>query len=164
MSNVDDTMTLPRRAHRQGKMPLCWKFFWRTLAYFFTGVLGIIFMLPFFWTVSSAFKSVAELYIFPPTWVPAHWQPENFVTIWQVVPFAKWTLNSSIVAALNIIAEVFAAAAVAYGFSRFQFFGRNVLFVILLSTMMMPIYGRLMFAASRLRTRLTLGGRRNGIG
>jgi multiple sugar transport system permease protein len=97
-------------------------------------------MLPFFWTVSSAFKSVAELYIFPPTWFPEEWQPQNFVTIWQVVPFAQWTVNSSIVAVLNIIAEVFAAAAVAYGFSRFQFYGRNTLFVILLSTMMLPIY------------------------
>jgi multiple sugar transport system permease protein len=83
---------------------------------------------------------VAELYIFPPTWFPKTWQPQNFVTIWQVVPFGQWMWNSTIVAIFNIIAEVFAAAAVAYGFSRFQFYGRNVLFVTLLSTMMLPIY------------------------
>ncbi|NJN83369.1 MAG: carbohydrate ABC transporter permease [Caldilineaceae bacterium] len=97
-------------------------------------------MLPFVWTVSSAFKSVPELYIFPPTWFPESPQPENFVRIWQVVPFAQWTFNSTMVVLFNIVAEVFAASAVAYGFSRFNFYGRNFLFVVLLSTMMLPIY------------------------
>jgi multiple sugar transport system permease protein len=140
MSQADDAITLRGSVGVQSKTPLYWRIFWRTLAYLVTTVFAIIFMLPFFWTVSSAFKPVAELYIFPPTWFPETWQPQNFVTIWQVVPFAQWTWNSSIVAVLNIVAEVFAAAAVAYGFSRFQFVGRNVLFVILLSTMMLPIY------------------------
>jgi multiple sugar transport system permease protein len=140
MSQVDNAMTLRPGVAIQSRRPLFVKIFWRTLIYLFTSFLAIIFMLPFFWTVSSAFKSVAELYIFPPTWFPKTWQPQNFVTIWQVVPFGQWMWNSTIVAIFNIIAEVFAAAAVAYGFSRFQFYGRNVLFVTLLSTMMLPIY------------------------
>jgi multiple sugar transport system permease protein len=139
MSHVDDAIPL-RSVGVQSKRPLYEKIFWRTLIYLFTGLLALLFMLPFFWTVSSAFKSVGELYIFPPTWFPEQWQPQNFVTIWQLVPFAQWTVNSTVVAVLNIIAEVAAAAAVAYGFSRFQFFGRNFLFVVLLSTMMLPIY------------------------
>ena len=122
------------------KAPLVNKYINRTVIYTLTLVLGIAFMLPFFWTVSSAFKSVPELYIFPPTWFPQKWQPENFLRIWQVVPFGTWTWNSLLVALLNVVAEAFAAAAVAYGFSRFKFYGRDVLFVILLSTMMLPIY------------------------
>jgi len=140
MSQADDAMTLRGSVGVQSKTPLFWRILWRTLAYLVTGIFAIVFMLPFFWTVSSAFKSVAELYIFPPTWFPETWQPQNFVTIWQVVPFAQWAWNSSVVAVLNIVAEVMAATAVAYGFSRFQFVGRNVLFVVLLSTMMLPIY------------------------
>lgn len=140
MSQADEAMTLRGDIAIQSKTPRLWKLVARTITYLFTAALAIIFMLPFFWTVSSAFKSVAELYIFPPTWFPETWQPQNFVTIWQVVPFAQWSWNSSVVAVLNIVAEVFAAAAVAYGFSRFQFSGRNVLFVVLLSTMMLPIY------------------------
>jgi multiple sugar transport system permease protein len=112
----------------------------RLLIYLVTIALGIMFMLPFLWTLSSAFKPVRELYVFPPTWLPTNWQPENFLVIWQVVPFALWTYNSALVAALNVVAEVIAAAALAYGFSRFHFVGRNVLFVVLLSTMMLPIY------------------------
>lgn len=140
MSHVDDAMALRGSVSTHSKAPLYWKLFWRTTTYVFTIILAIIFMLPFFWTVSSAFKPVEELYIFPPTWLPEQWQPQNFLTIWQVVPFAQWTVNSTVVALFNISAEVLASAAVAYGFSRFQFFGRNVLFVMLLSTMMLPIY------------------------
>ncbi len=140
MSNVENAMTAPVGQRVVQRDPIYWKYLGRTAMYLLTIVLAVLFMLPFFWTVSSAFKPVPELYIFPPRWLPMQWQPENFVVIWQVVPFARWTLNSTIVASLNIVAEVLAAAAVAYGFSRFQFFGRNVLFVVLLSTLMLPIY------------------------
>jgi multiple sugar transport system permease protein len=99
-----------------------------------------MFMLPFFWTLSSAFKPPWELYIFPPTWFPQEWHPENFVRIWQLVPFAQWTWNSFKIAVLNVIAQVLSASAVAYGFSRYRFKGRDFLFVILLSTMMIPVY------------------------
>lgn len=116
------------------------RYVYRGLIYLFTIALGIVFMLPFFWAVTSAFKPPWELYVFPPTWFPKQWQPQNFVRIWQLVPFAVWTRNSLIVALLNVVAEVFAAAAVAFGFSRYRFKGRNLLFVMLLSTMMLPVY------------------------
>jgi multiple sugar transport system permease protein len=99
-----------------------------------------MFMLPFFWTLSSSFKAPEELYLFPPTMFPQKWQPSNFVRIWQVVPFGQWALNSLMVAVLNVVGEVITAAAVAYGFSRYRFKGRNLLFVMLLSTMMIPAY------------------------
>jgi multiple sugar transport system permease protein len=140
MSNLNESATLPISNPRVERTPYYISIVNRTLIYLVTIVLGILFMLPFLWTLSSAFKPVRELYIFPPTWFPTNWQPENFVVIWRVVPFALWTYNSSLVAALNVVAEVIAAAVVAYGFSRFQFFGRNFLFVVLLSTMMLPIY------------------------
>ena len=113
---------------------------WRVLVYLLTLILGVMFMLPFFWAVSSAFKPISDLYVFPPLWFPSKWQPQNFVRVWQLVPFARWTLNSIKIAALNVLAEVLAAAAVAYGFSRYRFKGRDSLFVVLLSTMMIPIY------------------------
>ena len=112
----------------------------RGIVYIFTFVFGIMFILPFFWTLSSAFKPFWELYVFPPSWLPKEPHPENFVRIWQLVPFATWTLNSLIVAVLNVVAFIFSSAAVAYGFSRYRFAGRNFLFVVLLSTMMLPVY------------------------
>lgn len=143
LNNTSGTSTLAAqstfdtRAQRNASLT---RILGRILVYAITLALGVMFMLPFLWTVSSAFKPVRELYIFPPTWFPTDWQPQNFVQIWLLVPFAVWTWNSVVVATLNIVAEVIAAAAVAYGFSRFQFVGRNLLFVVLLSTMMLPIY------------------------
>lgn len=113
---------------------------WRGLVYLFTLALGIIFMLPFFWTISSAFKPFWELYVFPPTWFPKEWHPENFIRIWKLVPFATWTFNSLFVAFFNVIAFIISSAAVAYGFSRYHFAGRDFWFVVLLSTMMLPVY------------------------
>lgn len=140
MSNLNEARPLPVSDFRNERLPYYLRILNRVVVYIATIALGIMFMLPFVWTLSSAFKPVRELYIFPPTWIPTNWQPENFVVIWQVVPFGLWTFNSAVVAALNVVAEVIAAAAVAYGFSRFRFVGRNVLFVVLLSTMMLPIY------------------------
>ena len=140
MSNLNETATLPVPVVQRNKSLPVHHYLMRTLLYVVTISLGILFMLPFVWTVSSAFKPVRELYIFPPTWLPSTWQPQNFLTIWEVTPFAAWTWNSVLVAGLNVIAEVLAAAAVAYGFARFRFVGRNVLFVVMLSTMMLPIY------------------------
>lgn len=116
------------------------RYVWRVLIYAFTLVSGIMFMLPFYWAVVSAFKPPWELYIFPPTWIPKEFRPINFVQIWQVVPFAQWTMNSIIIAFFNVVAEVLVASAVAYGFSRYRFAGRDILFVLLLSTMMLPAY------------------------
>ena len=112
----------------------------RAVVYVFTIALGLTFMLPFFWTVSSALKPPWELYIFPPTWLPKEWSPYNFVEIWQVVPLAQWTRNSLFVVILNVVAQVGASSLVAYGFARFPFRGRNLVFVLLLSTMMLPPY------------------------
>jgi multiple sugar transport system permease protein len=116
------------------------RYAWRAFVYLLTLAMAIMFMLPFFWALTSAFKPPWELYIFPPEWFPKQWQPENFVRIWQLVPWAQWTLNSLKIAALNVIAQVLSASAVAYGFSRYRFKGRNFLFVVLLSTMMIPVY------------------------
>ena len=110
------------------------------ILYSLTVILGIMFMIPFFWTISSAFKPPFELYIFPPTWFPKKWQPQNFVEIWQVVPLARWAVNSIYIAFLNVTAMLGTSSLVAYGFSRFNFQGRNILFLILLGTMMIPPY------------------------
>ncbi|MBN1400541.1 MAG: carbohydrate ABC transporter permease [Anaerolineae bacterium] len=113
---------------------------YRAIVYLLTTLLAIAFLLPFLWTLASSFKPSWELYIFPPNWLPIEWHPENFVRIWKLVPFARWSLNSGVVAVLSVIGQVISAAAVAYGFSRFRFTGRNILFIAMLSTMMLPIY------------------------
>jgi ABC-type glycerol-3-phosphate transport system permease component len=101
-------------------------------------VLGIVFMFPFFWTVSSSLKQVWELSTFPPTWLPETPQWQNYTYVLQKVPFLLWTWNSVYVVGLSTLGTVLSASLVAYSFARFRYRGRNTIFLITLATMMLP--------------------------
>ena len=106
--------------------------------YFFLVLLGLIFLIPFYWMVVTAFKTEAQLFEIPPAWFPKPLAFENFSQVFKEVPFANFIVNSAMLVTWNVIGQVFATMMVAYGFSRFRFPGRNTLFMILLATMMVP--------------------------
>ena len=108
------------------------------LTYFLCLFLGLAFMAPFFWAFFSALKDPFEIFEFPPKLFPAVWRWDNFAEIWRRVPFAKWTGNTLFVCILSVLGQVSSATLVAYGFSRFRFPGREKLFILVLSTMMLP--------------------------
>lgn len=101
-------------------------------------LLAVIFMFPFFWTVSSSLKEPFELMTFPPTWLPEVPQWGNYVRVVEKVPFVQWSLNTLFVVVISTLGSVFTASIVAYSFARFEYPGREVLFVITLATMMLP--------------------------
>jgi multiple sugar transport system permease protein len=111
----------------------------RGITYILALMLGLIFMMPFFWAVFSAFKDPYEVIAYPPKLLPTKWRFENFYTVWTTVPFAQWTLNTFFVCIMAVIGQVTTATLVAYGFSRFRFPGRDKLFLLVLSTMMIPM-------------------------
>lgn len=106
--------------------------------YIIATAVGFFFMGPFLWTVFSSLKSPEEIIAFPPTLFPAVWRFENYVYAWNKVPFGSFYLNSLIVTGLGVTGQTIAATLVAYGFARFRFPTRNLLFMIVLSTMMIP--------------------------
>ena len=97
-----------------------------------------MFMFPFAWTVASSLKQPRELFIFPPSFFPEKAQLENYITIFRDFPFDRWYLNSFIIVTLNTAGVLVTASLVAYGFARFNFRFRNVLFILVIATMMMP--------------------------
>src|SRR5690606_31939335 len=101
-------------------------------------LLGIIFMFPFFWTVSSSLKQPWELYNFPPTWLPEVPQWANYSRVLTKVPFMMWAWNSVFVVVLTVVGTVLSASIVAYSFARFRYRGREIIFIITLGTMMLP--------------------------
>ena len=101
-------------------------------------LLSVLFMGPFVWALSSSLKTPAELYLFPPTLFPKSLQIANYFRLLNELPFPLFTRNSVFLGIVNTASQTMSAAAVAYGFARFQFPGRNFLFVVLLSTMMLP--------------------------
>lgn len=99
---------------------------------------GFAFGLPFFWTVSSSLKPITELFVFPPTVWPEEIRWQNYADVFTIAPFALFIWNTAIVTALAMIGQILSAAVVAFGFTRFRFPGREPLFVLVLSTLMLP--------------------------
>ena len=100
-----------------------------------------IMLFPFAWLVSSTFKPVNEIFAVPVKWIPSTITLDNYISGWTGLPgysFSTFFLNSIQVTSIVVIATVFSSSFVAYGFSRINFKGRNFLFLLLLSTMMIP--------------------------
>jgi ABC-type glycerol-3-phosphate transport system permease component len=110
----------------------------RTLLYLIAIVASILFMLPFAWTVFSSLKTPSELYVYPPQWLPTVPRFENYNEVFQVAPFARWLWNSVMVAVLATLGSVLSSALVGYSFARFRYPGRDLIFLITLSTLMLP--------------------------
>ena len=100
--------------------------------------LAISFFFPLYWAVASALKRPNELNLVPPLWFPPKPQWKNFVEVGEVIPFYSFVRNTAVITILGGIGGVVSASLVGYGFSNFRFRGRNILFTVLLSTMMLP--------------------------
>jgi len=110
----------------------------KTITYGLLVFFSLLFLMPFFWLVTTALKSPDELYLFPPKWLPSTFHWENFANAWTSQPFNTFLANSLIVTVLGNIGSLISSSIVAYGFARFQFKGRDFLFVVVLATMMIP--------------------------
>lgn len=97
-----------------------------------------IMLVPFYWMVTTAFKTEAEALRSPPQWIPTSFQWRNFITAWNAAPFGWYFFNSFFMAITTTLGEVFTTILAAYAFAKMKFFGKNVLFAIMLATLMIP--------------------------
>lgn len=102
-------------------------------------LVGAVFILiPFFWMLSTSLKRPGDIYIYPPQWIPAEPQWENYVTAVTRLNYTVHATNTAIIVAFVMIGTLFSASFAAYGFSRLQAPGRDAIFMVLLGTMMLP--------------------------
>lgn len=106
--------------------------------YLLTGLLAVVFTAPFFFSLSSSLKTAQELHVFPPAPLPAVPQFGNYARVFEVVPYGIFYRNTIIIAVTATIGNVLAASLAAYGFARFRWRGRDLCFLILLSTLILP--------------------------
>ncbi len=97
-----------------------------------------IMLFPFFWMITTSFKTELEAMRFPPQWIPTSWHWENYPLAWSTAPFGRYFFNSFFIAIVSTIGEVFTTILAAYAFAKMRFFGKNVLFALLLGTLMIP--------------------------
>jgi multiple sugar transport system permease protein len=95
----------------------------------------VVFVYPFVWLVSASFKPRGE--VFDNRLIPRTFTFDNYVSVWRE-PIGQWLLNTALVTVLATVAVTMSSAVVAWGFSYYRFRGRNVLFGVVLATMMLP--------------------------
>jgi multiple sugar transport system permease protein len=103
------------------------------------GLAGL-FMAPFTFAALSSLKQPTELYALPPIIVPARPQLENYLAVWsyQGLPFGTFYWNTVLIASSATLGNLIAASLSAFGFARFRWRGRDLLFMVLLSTLVLP--------------------------
>ena len=100
---------------------------------------GVVLMfIPLAWTVSTSLKSVSDIYLFPPEWIPDPIRWQNYREAVTAIPFVRYFFNTALITGLSIIGKVISVTLVAFSFSRLRWWGRDVLFLIMLSTLMLP--------------------------
>ena len=113
--------------------------FGKILMYIILFIGALIMIFPFYWMITGAFKSKLEVNLIPPTLFPENpFNLENFIYAFKTAPFAIYFRNSLIALLGCIVTCSFTTILAAYAFSRLRFPGREVIFSLLLSLMMVP--------------------------
>ena len=110
------------------------------LTYAILLVGAVVILLPFLWMLSASFKPEGEILTYPPRFVTATMTIENYDYVFSRTRFPTFVKNSLIVAVVTITGHVVSGTLVAYGFARFRFPGRNVLFMLMLGTTIIPFH------------------------
>lgn len=138
MVAVTETTNAPLVTRRRG--PVWPRIAQQLAAHSVLIVLSIVFFLPFLWMVLGSLKTVIELGKVPVVWFPHTLTLENYIYGLQVFPFLRYFINTLVICVLSMAGASLSSSFVAYGLARISFPGRNVIFGVILATMMVPFF------------------------
>ena len=102
-------------------------------------LLAILSLGPFVWLLSTALKSSGEnIFQYPPRFIPAQPTLDNFSAVWKAVPMGAYFINSIVVTGLSVLLNLVFSVLAAYPLARMDFRGKNMIFLMVLATMMIP--------------------------
>jgi multiple sugar transport system permease protein len=110
----------------------------RTAAFLIVFTSAVAFVFPVYWMVITSLKSVPEVFHLPPVWWPADLRWDNYPDALSAFPFVLYATNTLRIALPVVVGTTLSSALVAYGFSRLQWRGREVVFYLVLATLMIP--------------------------
>lgn len=99
---------------------------------------GIVMMMPFAWMFSTSWRLAKDSFSLPPQWLPTTWRIENYQEVLTSIPFVAFVFNSLKVAVLITLGQLVTCSMAAYAFARLRFPGRDWLFLLFLSQLMVP--------------------------
>lgn len=103
------------------------------------GAIALFTLFPLLWLIGTALKSQTEnIFGSPPQLLPSQPTFENFVKVWQSLPFGDYLFNSTLVAVVTVLINLLFCALAAYPLARLSFWGRNSIFIAIVTTIMIP--------------------------
>ncbi len=99
---------------------------------------ALVMIVPFLWLVSTSLKEQRQIFLFPPQWIPDPVVWRNYPEALTVLPFARFVRNTVLVTVITMAGTLLTSSLCAYGFARLRFPGRDLIFMVLLSTLMLP--------------------------
>ncbi len=110
----------------------------KAIAYAILSAGGLIMLMPFLWMVSSSLKDASKVFVYPPQWIPDPVRWENYVYVVTHVPLVKYLRNTVVIVVGCLLGQTITASMGGYAFSRLRWPGRDIVFGIILATMMLP--------------------------
>lgn len=101
-------------------------------------VIGITFLVPLLWILSTSLKTAGQVFIVPVQWIPTRPRWSNFVEIFTILPLTSFIRNTIIVTVLGTAGTIFSSLVVGYSLARLRWPGRDAVFTLLIATMMLP--------------------------
>lgn len=99
----------------------------------------VVLLFPFYWVVQTSLKPIDEIYTAPPTWIPQTFTLGSYMELLNETPFARATLNSIVVAVTTTVLSSIFSAVAGFAFAKYQFRGKEPLFLVVLGSMMIPV-------------------------
>jgi ABC-type glycerol-3-phosphate transport system permease component len=111
----------------------------RSGLYLFLGITSFLMVVPFVWVFLTSFKQSSEIVTETPRLFPTLWTLENYLKLPKVAPFVRFFLNSIVVSGVSTLLIAFGSAACGYVFAKYRFRGRDFLFSLVISTILIPL-------------------------
>lgn len=110
----------------------------RAIAYVLLLLGSAAMLLPLVWLIRSSLMTLDQVFLFPPEWIPRPWRWQNYPDALQTAPFGRYAINTMIIEVLVVVGTVASSTVSAYGFSRLRWKGRDQVFAVLMTTLMLP--------------------------
>ena len=110
----------------------------RALIWIVLIVGALVMIAPFLWLVSTSLKEQRQIFLYPPQWIPDPVRWQNYPEALTALPFGRYTLNTLLITALTMVGVLLTSSLAAYGVARLRFPGRDLIFMVLLSALMLP--------------------------
>ncbi|BDZ54646.1 carbohydrate ABC transporter permease [Agromyces marinus] len=138
MTGAPDAASAPRPARGDGRRPGAARTRGHWPVHLLLGLGAVVMIFPFIWQTLTAFKTFQDSVQIPPVIIPDPWVFTNFAEVFDTMPFGQMFANSVLLTVGRTVGQVVLCTMAGYAFARIPFRGRNAVFVLFLSVLMVP--------------------------